>query len=210
MTLGITTVCLHGVYSKGIDWGLRRGCNESHRDCWIQRKIFTQREQCQKNQNQKRAGSGFCYFMKPEPTWPRIGKHVWADSKTCVNFLSNQVYLPMLVSIFHQFISANIYWMPPLCLALCWLLEVERKISVSEKVLFRICSAFLARHPDPHAIFTYSFIRQIFFWYQVYDSLHGIYSLPLFPAKKLFRRKSAFSFGEETLSNLRSFATIST
>lgn len=36
-----------------------------------------------------------------------------------------------------------------------------------------------------HAIFTYSFIRQIFFWYQVYDSLHGIYSLPLFPAKKL-------------------------
>lgn len=99
MTLGITTVCLHGLYSKGIDWGLRRGCNESHRDRWIQRKIFTQREQCQKNQNQKRAGSGFCYFMKPEPTWPRIGKHVWADSKTCVNFLSNQVYLPTYASL---------------------------------------------------------------------------------------------------------------
>lgn len=32
--------------------------------------------ECQKNQNQKRAGSGFCYFTKPEPMWPRIGKHV--------------------------------------------------------------------------------------------------------------------------------------
>lgn len=37
---------------------------------------FYTKEQCQKNQNQKRAGSGFCYFMKPESMWPRIGKHV--------------------------------------------------------------------------------------------------------------------------------------
>ena len=32
MTVGITTVSLHGLYSEGIDWGVRRGYSESHRD----------------------------------------------------------------------------------------------------------------------------------------------------------------------------------
>ena len=81
-------VCIDCIL-KALTGDFRRGCHESHRDQWIQGRFLHKGTEYQKNQNQKGAGSGFCYFMKPEPMWPRIGKHVWADFKTCVRFLSN-------------------------------------------------------------------------------------------------------------------------